>query len=366
MPAVTCRWRSRVRSTRRIRPLAAVWFVAAAASLAGCKATMDAASPIEPVLGSPDAGTPRHDAGSASGIPAPPDDSCGRFGWEFGGSVDCEQTTCDPVVCDCAPTPYRACSPRFGCGVAVDCEAACTVGIEQPDDVTNCVEDYAPCTMDADCTSDTLGAHFSVCVIRTGEDRGECATGFAGSTPTTRSRCIKDTDCVGGFCVAVAQDGRRECSSGASVGHPCNRDEHCPRAGAHCALPDGSFLGRCTAGRNGESCFRDADCETGLQCRDPVPESGGTCADAAATATTDAGGAVLPGTDAGVGGGCSACTLTPGSDLCGGERPVLWECFGPFPSGGLPAVLGTDCTDLATNIPRYCCPHGLRAECPAG
>lgn len=273
--------------------LVAACCVAAFAALAGCNATTDSGGPAQPmVMGSPDAGAPRVDAGNASGIPAPPDDSCARFGWEFGGQVDCEQTSCDPVVCDCAPTPYSACSPRLGCGVALDCEAACAPGVGQPGDVTNCVEDYIPCATDADCTSDTMGGHFSVCVIRAGQDRGECATGFAGSTPTTRSRCIDDGDCIGAFCVAVAQDGRRECSSGASSGAICNLDAHCPRAASHCALRDGSFLGSCTAGRDGESCFRDADCSAGLQCLGATAEAVGVCGNPGnVPSNADAGGA---------------------------------------------------------------------------
>jgi hypothetical protein len=82
--------------------------------------------------------------------------------------------------------------------------------------------------------------------------------------------------------------------------------------------------------------------------------------DAGIGAGTDAG------NDAGLGGGCSACTQSEDLERCPDDRPVLWECFGPFPSGGLPAALTTECTDLATNVPRYCCPRGLWAECPTG
>lgn len=53
------------------------------------------------------------------------------------------------------------------------------------------------------------------------------------------------------------------------------------------------------------------------------------------------------------------CDLFRQGGRCAEGRPILWECFGPGP---LP-MLAAECTDLATAIPRYCCPEDFDPNC---
>ena len=55
--------------------------------------------------------------------------------------------------------------------------------------------------------------------------------------------------------------------------------------------------------------------------------------------------------------GCEA-----GSEpFCEGDG-VTWVCFGPGPID-YQALLDGGCTDLATQVPRYCCPASFHPEC---
>ncbi len=94
----------------------------------------------------------------------------------------------------------------------------------------------------------------------------------------------------------------------------------------------------------------------------PADASTDDVEDGAASASADAG------DDAGAGGcsdsegmceaeppHCDACEPAAFDSFCGDddhERGVLWVCY----SGPTPQPILDHCTDLATQIPRYCCP----------
>ena len=57
---------------------------------------------------------------------------------------------------------------------------------------------------------------------------------------------------------------------------------------------------------------------------------------------------------------CGDCEPTAFDSFCGDddhERGVLWVCY----SGPTPQQILDNCTDLATQIPRYCCPSFIPA-----
>ncbi len=53
---------------------------------------------------------------------------------------------------------------------------------------------------------------------------------------------------------------------------------------------------------------------------------------------------------------------TAGSETFCQDGGVTWVCVGPGPSGDQ-ELLDAGCTDLFTQVPRYCCPASFRPEC---
>jgi hypothetical protein len=189
----------------------------------------------------------------ASAIPDPPDDSCGQFAFQYAGpcTVDCPSVRCD---CGAGKTKIllgAACfedSQQRGCVVGVSCPALCTLGELRG---IECVGARS-CQIDGECGDGR-------CVVDPRMAAGECSR--------YSQRCREAADCVqGGACVAVAADGRRMCSGGAPP-ELCNLDSHC--SSGRCAVPKGSFIGRCSRGVDGDPCFAPEDCAAGSGCVDP-------------------------------------------------------------------------------------------------
>src|SRR5882724_3737317 len=151
-------------------------------------------------------------------IPDAPD-GCAAFQIEYDATLPSDG--CPEVGCRCSyqgPTP----TPKNGCVVAVDCSAACAA----PDGDAWLVCAIEGCAADADCEQP------GVCEAQV------CKSGGAGACGSKH--------CTGSdVCVAVAADGTRRCVT-PSDRSACNADADCVEG--HCALPDGSFLGLCTTG----------------------------------------------------------------------------------------------------------------------
>ena len=303
-----------------------------------------------------------------------------------GGLVCADNSDDYPGFCTTPGSPRAPCKTDADCragrcvAVASDVTLCSQGGVGEPcDDVGDCATAHcvaqacstgmpgSPCTGDSDCTASYCGEVDQVGLPQT----HVCAAGVRGDP------CQSDAQCQQGFCVAAA-GAWGSCEMG-EVGQRCIDAGDC-RSGA-CTAPGADGVSQCTNGTMQAPCASDGDCASGI-CVTLKPGEG-TCSDGANGAqcvdTTDCKasacvlqpGGGLPGTCGGtapgkdLGGGCSACSqsLAP---ACGGDRPVLWLCDGPLTDGGLPAALGTDCTDLATDLPRFCCPLGLNATCPPG
>jgi hypothetical protein len=180
----------------------------------------------------------------------------------------------------------------------LDCQAVETPETKQQ--VLACLEQYQPCTVDADCQD-------GLCVIDAHYVKGNCEDG------RVRSRCRADDDCrSGNLCIAIQADGKRGCADGAE-GSVCNLDSECHskrcfhqrgaaivgicssgESGAPCVVSNGSCLSGgscqiidegtcigdahcvvaatskpaptgtvCTSGKLGEPCSEDTDCDSG-------------------------------------------------------------------------------------------------------
>jgi hypothetical protein len=53
---------------------------------------------------------------------------------------------------------------------------------------------------------------------------------------------------------------------------------------------------------------------------------------------------------------------TAGSEPFCQDGGVTWVCFGPGPTN-YNALIEGGCTDLGTQVPRFCCPASFRADC---
>ena len=56
--------------------------------------------------------------------------------------------------------------------------------------------------------------------------------------------------------------------------------------------------------------------------------------------------------------GCGDCE--PTTESFGDDDCQVWICFG----SGAQQLVDAGCTDLATQVPRYCCPRNVSIECP--
>ncbi len=183
---------------------------------------------------------------------------CAPLHVQYTGAASSDPSDCPTVACDCPgfyafplSVPYR------GCVLSVDCAAACTSG----DMWLICA--LSGCASDRDCES-------------TGQ---QCTEGLCADRPYVPPKCASDLECPGGRrCVATQADGSRTCVETATNDRgPCNQDADCPAG--HCALPPAGILGACSTGATFADCFDDADCASGLQCRNVEIEidQPGTC-----------------------------------------------------------------------------------------
>ncbi|HYP99440.1 MAG TPA: hypothetical protein VER96_12290 [Polyangiaceae bacterium] len=148
----------------------------------------------------------------------------------------------------------------------------------------------------------------------------------------------------------------------------CNQDTDCA-PGNRCALPDGSFLGRCTAGKNKDLCQRTADCDSGLFCFTSFDgsQSGttryGQCSDGRSGSSCSEDSNCRTG-------GCVARTCTDGTvgEFCSkpGDCQASLQCV-PFPVGAVENYPGLgQCSDgtkfSQCQVDRECAPGNYCAN----
>jgi len=257
-------------------------------------------------------------------IPDAPD-GCAAFQIEYDATLPSDG--CPEVGCRCSyqgPTP----TPKNGCVVAVDCSAACAA----PDGDAWLVCAIEGCAADANCEQP------GVCEAQV------CKSGGAGACGSKH--------CTGSdVCVAVAADGTRRCVT-PSDRSACNADADCVEG--HCALPDGSFLGLCTTGQNQDACFADTDCQPRVTCIDSICTDGTYGSFCATQADCLAG-------------YCAGTTCNDGRDHDYCETATQCQsriCIAGIRCGS--GEVGADCRDDEDCHSRLCAANSLLAACTDG
>jgi hypothetical protein len=269
------------------------------------------------------------ETGDASGeqIPAPADD-CAQLHIQYGPYAATGE--CPTIDCHC-DVAYAGPLPAQGhCVTSVDCAAVCATG----DLWFTCA--FFGCGSDSDCRY--VGG---LCVKSPGAIEGICQI-----PPVVPPPCASDLECPGGRrCVAIKDDGSRTCvETATNDGGPCNQDADCPAG--HCALPGSSIVGMCSTGANNASCFTDANCASGLHCRNGLVSPPGTCSDGSNHSTCDRDSDCQRGVCLG-----ADCSFGEVGDDC--RKNV--DCQSGF------CAFGTKCSDGAVDA--YC---GAADQCASG
>jgi hypothetical protein len=188
---------------------------------------------------------------ASNGVPIPPLDlsrTCPHL-VQIASCTD----TCPRVTCDCGGTTqtFNQGCIAHECIASVSCAATCALGDQVLVAVDNCYGTLT-CRSAAECQPAGLK-----CIMAPGDPIGECASGQAAA------KCFTDADCKSGSCVVMSAS-IRQCQDG-HAGAPCNRDANCA-APQRCALPAGSFLGKCTSGTLNTACVTKADCKAPFDC----------------------------------------------------------------------------------------------------
>jgi hypothetical protein len=244
---------------------------------------------------------------------------------------------CPDVTCECAGAPqtfdFAGCFTD-GCLTSVSCATTCALG----DGALAAVE---LCSGGITCTSGDDCPFAEKCLVAPGDSVGTCVAGVIGSD------CFFDADCQSSMCVTTTPTIRR-CHGGLE-GEACNLDANCLPP-EHCALPAGSFVGKCTSGALNTDCVTRADCQAMLDCipsrtrhfcsshaKGAFCETNDQCNDFCVSATCQTGEAGSPCLDASqchlpfcVFGACSAGA--PG-DPCRSDADCQMRCSQQAPVG---------------------------------
>jgi hypothetical protein len=327
--------------------------------VAGQAGVGDAQPPASDADGGDDLATDALGAGgtapprvAANGVPIPPPalapphppDPCVLLDVH---SVACSTSNaCEPVSCDCGghPVVVEGCRGIIDkCVMGISCPAACAMGPNALTNVIDCLYrdpmSITPvCKSDADCKQ-TLFPY--KCVVPPNAATGECVTGATGSP------CLKDVDCQSRACVVTAE-GLGLCGGGVGA---CNTDEQCSAgatttgAGAtgRCVVPQGAFVGHCTAGAGGSPCLTQRDCQPSVECGIPSQGGSSVCGPRRDGAPCYGDADCDSGFFCGPGGKCSdgmlgAVCRNDGSGCVAGlhcsRDPFSWVCVGSPDAGG--------------------------------
>jgi hypothetical protein len=137
------------------------------------------------------------------------------------------------------------------------------------------------------------------------------------------------------------------------------------------------LAGVSTAGSSGDLAMAGNAAMAGSSPSGGNQMAGGSAATQGGASSNDAGGGASPagssaggaGNEAGASGEAggsglecpSGCSPSPSAVPCQGGV-VTWVCAGPGPFD-YDALLDGGCTDLFTQVPRFCCPLSFRPEC---
>ncbi|HTA18021.1 MAG TPA: hypothetical protein VK989_01945, partial [Polyangia bacterium] len=266
-----------------------------------------------------------------------PQNACAQFDLRFTGA-GASPYDCPTIDCDCPDFLVSPVAVARGCVQSVDCAAACASG-----------EMWLICALDG-CASDR----------DCDDDAPDCVDGLCSARPYVPPKCASDLECPGGKrCVATQADGSRTCVETATNDRgPCNQDADCPAG--HCALPSAGILGVCSTGANFADCFTDANCASGLHCKNVEIDMPGTCSDGSDHAPCERDGDCRVGRCL-----ASSCTFGALGDDCRENA----DCQSGFCAGGRSCTTGAvdaACAQDADCASGRCANDGTIAACTIG